>query len=167
VDISSLTEKANSEKKITLKPEFSWFLSEEFQKLREAFDSDGDNELEAETKREEKYPLTNQKNENSDSVTAATEEVWDDSVEHEEKLPLTNANFASNNQQLEEENNDNESGLEEKLPLTIDDNSSLPNNNTPDLSDNSSRAGLEPIEEVKEIKFSLNYEEKDSILACF
>jgi predicted transcriptional regulator len=44
VDSAGLREKANSEKKITLKPEFSWFLSEEFQKLREVFDSDGDDD---------------------------------------------------------------------------------------------------------------------------
>jgi hypothetical protein len=68
-DISSLTEQLNSEKKITLKPEFSWFLSEEFQRLRESFDYDEEEEQqqraqrqqEVEIEHEEKTPLTNQK----------------------------------------------------------------------------------------------------------
>ena len=98
-DISSLTEQPNSEKKIILKPGFSWFLSEEFQKLRESFDYDEEEELqqraqrqqEVEIEHEEKIPPTNQKNEN---VTEA-EEVTDDTGEHEEKTPPTNDNNSS------------------------------------------------------------------------
>jgi predicted transcriptional regulator len=40
VDGTGLTEKSNTEKKIELKDEFSWFLSEEFQRIRESFDSE-------------------------------------------------------------------------------------------------------------------------------
>ncbi|MFL6498686.1 MAG: hypothetical protein ACJ70U_08330 [Nitrososphaera sp.] len=47
-------------------------------------------------------------------------------------------------EQLEEKNPISESRHEEKIPLAADDNSSLPNNNTSDLNDNSSSIGLEP-----------------------
>ena len=159
VEVTGITGKANSEKKITLKPEFSWFLSEEFQKLSESFDSDGDIQhppkQEAETELEEKDPLTNQKNENVDSIIAS-EEVRDDIAELEEKSPPTNTNLASKIQQLEEKNPISESErYEEKIPLASDDNSSLPNNNNSDLNDNNSNAGLEPKEDIK---FTPDYE---------
>jgi hypothetical protein len=43
------------------------------------------------------------------------------------------------------------------------DNSSLPNNNSPDLNDNGSNISLEPTEEPEEIKFSLDYEVSEPI----
>ncbi|MFL6398229.1 MAG: hypothetical protein ACJ72J_01435, partial [Nitrososphaeraceae archaeon] len=140
VDIRRVTDETNAEKKITLKSEFSWFLSEEFLNLREAFDPENDNNLEqqphkrkAETEHEEKDPLTSQKNED----VAATKDYTGES---EEKSPPSNTNLASNNQQFEE-NPTSEPGHEEKDPLTTtnNDNSSLPNNNTSDLN-----TGLEP-----------------------
>jgi hypothetical protein len=52
------------------------------------------------------------------------------------------------------------------MPLTTDDNSSLPNNNTSDLNDNSSSTGLEPKEEGEGIKFTPDYEEKEPVFWC-
>ena len=49
------------------------------------------------------------------------------------------------------------------MPLTTDDNSSLPNNNTSDLNDNSSSTGLEPKEEGEGIKFTPDYEAGEPI----
>lgn len=113
VDGTGLTEKSNTEKKIKLKDEFSWFLSEEFQMLRKSFDSEEEQQQrqEAETELEEKDPITSQKNED----VKEAEEAADESGELEEKSSHTSTNLASDNQQLEE--------LEEKVPLTTDNNS--------------------------------------------
>jgi hypothetical protein len=103
VDGIGLAEKSNTEKKIKLKNEFSWFLSEEFQRLRESFDYVQEEQQqrpgEEQPEHEEKNPLSSQKNED----VISTEEVTDEHEEHEE----------------------NESELEEKIPPTNDNNSSL------------------------------------------
>jgi hypothetical protein len=102
--------------------------------------------------RKEKYPLSSQKNENSSDVVKEDEqnEGGNGGVEtHKEKSPLTNDNLTSSDQQHKE-----------KISSITDDNSSLSNNNTPNLSDK-----LEPKEEEKEIKFTPDYEAGEPIFS--
>ena len=113
---TGLMDKPNAQKKIVLKPEFSWFLSEEFQRLRERFDSEEEQQQqprqqEAETELEEKGTLSTQKNQNT-----ITDELHDETVaweKLEEKCPPTSTNLAfDDNQQFEEH--------EEKIPLNAE-----------------------------------------------
>jgi DNA-binding MarR family transcriptional regulator len=150
VDVSKLTDKQNSEKKITLKDEFSWFLSEEFQALRESLDSEGERQQplqkqEVETELEEKDTITSQKNESDDPVAGVDE--LNGGKEHEEKSPPTSSNLTYDN-----------SNDKEKTPISQskqDDNSSSDNNNSPCSVDKSPNQSLES--QTPEIKFTPDY----------
>lgn len=151
VDSTALTNTPNSEKKITLKADFSWFLSEEFQKLKESFDSEEEEQQrqEAEMELEEKDTLSSQKNE-----SATTEEVYDDAngrEESEEKFP-SNLASVDNDQKSKEDQHISESRREEKIPISMD------NTSSPSIADPG--ADLVP---SQAIKFTAEYNEKEPI----
>jgi Mn-dependent DtxR family transcriptional regulator len=130
---------SNTPAKITLDPQFSWVFDKEFVELRNGF-VPSDNSEYMKKERKEKYPLSSQKNENSDSSETKDEDDevgYSGTAAHKEKYPPTHDNLSSPDQQHKE-----------KISSTTE--------NNDNLSNDSSRTDSEP--KKLEIKFTPDYE---------
>jgi hypothetical protein len=130
---------SNTLAKITLDSQFSWVFEKQFLELRNGFVPSDNNEY-MKKERKEKYPISNEKNEYSDS--SETKDEDDDvghsgTAAHKEKSPLTHDNLSSSDQQHKE-----------KISSTTE--------NNDNLSNDSSRTDSEP--KQLEIKFTPDYE---------
>jgi hypothetical protein len=130
---------SNTPAKITLDSQFDWVFDKEFVELRNGFVPSDNNEY-MKKERKEKYPLSNEKNENSDSSETKDEDDdvgYSGTAAHKEKSPLTHDNSSSPDQQHKEE-----------ISSTTE--------NNDNLSNDSSRTDSEP--KKLEIKFTPDYE---------
>jgi DNA-binding transcriptional ArsR family regulator len=112
---------SNTPAKITLDPQFNWVFDKQFLELRSGF-VPSDNSEYMKKERKEKLPLSNEKNENSDSGVVREDDEEDRGGNggegaRKEKSPLTNDNLISNDQQHKEkipnttENNNDDSNI--------------------------------------------------------